>query len=202
MDHSPHDGVSNTHVGGVPSVTEVLTPRFGQSEGCERICHLSANGRRASSKRGRASSGAGDRDSSTRPPTNHRDDRFPLANEGCGEVRHVPPAPDAREREEIDGTARSSRGWSRLVAGSGLVACRRRVLEPDAALRTQCLQRNQVEGSSPAEPDRQGPHEAGRSKLALFSSSAFLELETLNKDPAGPFSFWVCVSVCGPVLSK
>jgi len=122
MDHSPHDGVSNTHVGGVPSVTEVLTPRFGQSEGCERICHLSANGRRASSKRSRASSGAGDRDASTRPPTNHRDDRFPLANEGCGEVRHVPPAPDARERRNrrdgtvVSGVVSSCRWlWSRRV---------------------------------------------------------------------------------------
>ena len=95
-----------------------------------------------------------------------------LANEVCGEVRHVPPAADAREgRNRRDGAviwffwSRLVAGFcSRLVAGSGLVACRSSVLEPDTALRTRCLQRHRVVGSSPAEPDRQGPHEAGRSK--------------------------------------
>ena len=39
---------------------------------------------------------------------------------------------------------------------SGLVACRRIVLEHDAALHTRRLQRHRVAGSSPAEPDCQG----------------------------------------------
>ena len=91
MGHSPHDGVPNTHVGGVPSVTEVLTPCFGQSEGCERVCRLSANGHKASSKRSRVSSeGGGSRRPDTPPDQSWRDERFPPTNEGWGEVRHVP----------------------------------------------------------------------------------------------------------------
>ena len=42
--------------------------------------------------------GRGTRRPDTPPDQSWRDDRFPPANEGCREVRHVPPAPDARER--------------------------------------------------------------------------------------------------------
>ena len=59
-----------------------------------------------------------------------------------------------------------------------------------------------VVGSSPAEPERRRPHEADRSKLALVSSSPFLELEAFNKDPTGSISGYLCVRVCvsvGPV---
>ena len=118
------------------------------------------------------------------------------ANEVCGEVRHVPPTPDAREgRNRRDGTVIwllvSSRRW--LLVSSHA----RGVLEPYTALRTRCLQRHRVAGSSPAEPDRQGPHEAGRSKIALVSSSSSLELGTFNKDHWGQSSFgYLCVRVC------
>ena len=137
------------------------------------------------------------------PNQSWRDDRFPPVNEGCGEVRHVPPTPDAREgRNRRDGAviwffwSRLVAGFcSRLVAGSGRVACRSSVLEPDAALRTRCLQRHRVAGSSPVDPRRRRPHEEGRPEIALVSSSSSLELGTFNKGRGHHF-FWVFVCAC------